>query len=48
MRTHFSDDYLWLHYATCRYVRATGDISVLDEPVHFLEGRELYAEEEAY
>lgn len=48
VRTHFSDDYLWLPYVTSRYVLATGDIGILDESIHFLEGRELHQEEEAH
>ena len=48
VRTHFSDDFLWLPYATCRYVKALADTGILEEKIPFLEGRPVKPEEEAY
>ncbi len=48
VRTTCSDDYLWLPFVTSKYIETTGDSSILNEPVYFLEGRLLNAGEESY
>ncbi|MEJ8846409.1 GH36-type glycosyl hydrolase domain-containing protein [Variovorax rhizosphaerae] len=38
VRTHFSDDLLWLPFALAHHVEVTADISLLDQQVPFIEG----------
>ncbi|MDD4308971.1 MAG: glucoamylase family protein, partial [Candidatus Cloacimonetes bacterium] len=48
VRTHISDDYLWLPLTTCRYVLSSGDKAILDVPVRFLTGRLVNTDEDSY
>jgi len=46
VRTHMTDDRLWLPYVVAEYLRVTGDASVLGEVTPFLEGQLLPPEQE--
>ncbi len=46
VRTHFSDDRLWLPFAVHQYLETSADIAVLDAGVPFIEGPPLAADKE--
>jgi cyclic beta-1,2-glucan synthetase len=49
VRTHFSDDRLWLPYTVLDYLETTGDVSLLDAQAPWLEGPEVpEGREDAY
>jgi cellobiose phosphorylase len=48
VRTHCSDDYLWLALVTSHYVLSIGDKGILDESIPFIQGRRVNADEDSY
>ena len=48
IRTHFSDDYLWLPYVLSEYIFKTEDISILNEKTPFLEDKFMDDKDELY
>lgn len=49
VRTRCSDDLLWLPYTVCEYLEKTGDYSLFDHDVYYLDGEELdRAEDDRY
>ena len=43
VRTHISDDTVWLAYCVDRYISVTGDAAILEEQVSFIDGQSLEA-----
>ncbi len=41
VRTHSSDDLLWLPYACTQYLNSSSDVTLLDQPVPFLQGADI-------
>ncbi|MCC7029105.1 MAG: cyclic beta 1-2 glucan synthetase [Chitinophagaceae bacterium] len=48
VRTTCSDDYLWLPFVVCKYITTTDDTAILEEQIHYLEGRLLNEAEDSY
>jgi cyclic beta-1,2-glucan synthetase len=46
VRTHFSDDRIWLPYTVAHYIKVSGDTQVLEEYLPFLEGLTLAHEQD--
>lgn len=46
VRTHFSDDRVWLPYVVAHYLKVSGDAEVLEELLPFLEGPVLGPEQD--
>jgi cellobiose phosphorylase len=48
VRTHISDDYLWMPLVAARYLQHTGDDKIFDELVPFIEGPPVAPEADSH
>ncbi len=49
IRTRFSDDLLWLPFVTAHYINVTGDYSILEDEIYYIEDEPLdEGEDERY
>ena len=48
VRTHCSDDFLWLPLAVARYIEASNDRGILNEELPFIEARAVSQDEDSY
>lgn len=46
VRTHFSDDRIWMPFAVTHYIKVSGDSDILNVELPFLEGRQLEREQD--
>jgi len=46
VRTRISDDLVWLPYVVTHFLTVTGDLSILEESIPFLEGQAILPEKE--
>lgn len=46
LRSRYMDDYIWLIYATNKYIKTTADIKILEEEICFVEGEQLLPSDE--
>ncbi|MEG1009632.1 MAG: hypothetical protein RSE41_03980 [Clostridia bacterium] len=48
IKTYFSDDYLWLAYVLCEYIKISKDYTILTENANYLKDKDMGTSRELY